>query len=162
MQPAAKQKLIDYSNRKAPPIKFRSYRTFDLVKVRDEAGSPVMISKTIDLGDGNTETCKVPLMRKYQRLQWSEAAAINFIRAHDFDLGRRAAEQGWHMRLIDYVQCRNSMPAANEKLNETVSGLLEEMVLDQQKIDSVQLPPVCYERRKKYSEMLTAPRKSDA
>lgn len=94
--------------------RFRSYRVFDKHPVLDADGKPAMtIRKVRNHDTGKIEEQPAPLLKKVERRPWSSEAAINFIRKHDPQLGRRAAKDDWHMFLIGWVQCRHEMPGTD-------------------------------------------------
>lgn len=73
---------------------------------------------------------------------------MNWLRKNGKGLAAQACEQGWHMRLIGYVAYRHRIPTADH---------IEELILESQRIDRHQLPPSCYENRKRAKEYLLAP-----
>lgn len=113
MQTAAKNK------NQAP--RFRSYRVKDKLPVLGPDGKQLHVPKEIrNPLTGKTETHEVPLLKEVERRSWSFEAAISFIRKHDMALAKQAAQNGWHMFLIGFVQCRHALPANDTEILQII------------------------------------------
>ncbi len=113
MQTAAKNK------NQAP--RFRSYRVKDKLPVLDSKGKQVEVPDEVrDETTGKTRTVMRKLFKEVERRPWSSEAAISFIRKHDMALAKQAAQNGWHMFLIGFVQCRHALPANDTEILQII------------------------------------------
>lgn len=144
MDATEKKRLLAYSaqpKRRPNEKMFKNWREFERKAVIGQDGAPMHNV------DGS------PVMEDVQIPQWSFDATVNWIRKHGRQIARQACDEGWHMRLLDYVSHRHRLPSAND---------IEDMIYEQKIIDRANLPASCYETRERRKSELLAPLKPQA
>lgn len=134
MNPTEKTRLLEYSAGPRPR-KVKNWQRYELVQKMNANGAPIF--------DGSGG----PIMERAPVKSWTFDFTAQWLRRTDYQLARSAADQGWHMRLLDFVSKQHRLPRSDE-----FSALIEQ----QQEIDMCVLPDAHRKKVNGWRDLLSA------
>lgn len=134
MNAAEKKRLLEYSAM-AKPKRFRNWQRYEYRQKQASNGQLLFDP------DGEAIMARVPVH------PWPVDLVVDWLRRTDYRLARASAEQGWLLRLIDFVAKQHRIPGADE---------LDMLVEHQQQIDKVNFSDAHKERRESIRQRLLA------